>query len=113
MSVLGTTAETFTLYGATMFRRHGRLEREDGTLAGADLDMAAAVRNCLGLLGLDIERALRMASTYPAAFMRLTDRGRIAPGLRADFVLLTEALDVLGTWIGGGWMSAEEGRAPG
>jgi N-acetylglucosamine-6-phosphate deacetylase len=113
MSVLGTTAETFTLYGATMFRRHGRLEREDGTLAGADLDMAAAVRNCLVLLGLDIERALRMASTYPAAFMRLTDRGRIAPGLRADFVLLTEALDVLGTWIGGGWMSAEEGRAPG
>jgi N-acetylglucosamine-6-phosphate deacetylase len=106
MSVLGTTAETFTLYGATMIRRRGRLEREDGTLAGADLDMAAAVRNSIGLLGLGRERALRMASTYPAEFMRLADRGRIAPGLRADFVLLTEALDVLGTWIGGDWMSA-------
>ena len=105
MSVLGTAAETFTLYGATMIRRRGRFEREDGTLAGADLDMAAAVRNSLGLLGLSMERALRMASTYPAAFMRLPDRGRIAPGLRADLVLLTQALDVLGTWIGGNWMA--------
>jgi N-acetylglucosamine-6-phosphate deacetylase len=106
MSVLGTAAETFTLYGATIFRRNGRLEREDGTLAGADLDMAAAVRNSVSMLGLGVERALRMASTYPADFMRLTDRGRIAPGLRADFVLLSDRLAVLGTWIGGGWMAA-------
>jgi N-acetylglucosamine-6-phosphate deacetylase len=106
MSVLGTAADTFTLYGTTIFRRNGRLEREDGTLAGADLDMAAAVRNSVGMLGLDIGRALRMASTYPAEFMRLSDRGRIAPGLRADFVLLTERLEVLGTWIGGAWMSS-------
>ena len=96
MSVLGTAAETFTLYGATIFRRNGRLEREDGTLAGADLDMATAVRNSVSMLGLRVERALRMASTYPAAFMRLPDRGRIAPGLRADLVLLTETLEVRG-----------------
>jgi N-acetylglucosamine-6-phosphate deacetylase len=103
MSVLGTSAETFTLYGETIFRRNGRLEREDGTLAGADLDMASAVRNGVRLLELGIERALRMASSYPASFMRLADRGRIAPGLRADLVLVTEALEVRGTWIGGIW----------
>ncbi len=106
MSVLGTAAETFTLYGTTIFRRRGRLEREDGTLAGADLDMAAAVRNSVTMLGLGIERALAMASTYPADFMRLADRGRIAPGQRADLVLLTEQVKVLGTWIGGGWQAA-------
>jgi N-acetylglucosamine-6-phosphate deacetylase len=106
MSVLGTAADTFTLYGATIFRCNGRLEREDGTLAGADLDMAAAVRNGVSMLGLDLERALRMASTYPASFMRLADRGRIAPGLRADLVLLTPALEVCGTWIGGVWAAA-------
>jgi N-acetylglucosamine-6-phosphate deacetylase len=38
--------------------------------------------------------------------MRLADRGRIAPGLRADLVLLTEALEVRGTWIGGRWATA-------
>ena len=106
MSVLGTPAETFTLYSNTIFRRNGRLEREDGTLAGADLDMAAAVRNTVSMLGLGLERALRMASTYPAAFMHLADRGRIAPGLRADLVLLTAALEVRGTWIGGVWVAA-------
>ena len=106
MSVLGTAAATFALYGWTIHRRNGRLEREDGTLAGADLDMAAAVRNSVSMLGLGVERALRMASTYPAAFMRLSDRGRIAPGLRADLVLLTDTLDVVGTWIGGSWAAA-------
>jgi N-acetylglucosamine-6-phosphate deacetylase len=106
MSVLGTPAQTFALYGETIFRRNGRLERADGTLAGADLDMAAAVRNSVTMLGLGVERALRMASTYPADFMRLADRGRIAAGLRADLVLLTERLEVLGTWVGGIWQPA-------
>ena len=103
MSVLGTDADRFTLYGMEILRRNGRLERADGTLAGADLDMATAVRNSVTTLGLPVERALRMASTYPAAFMRLSDRGRIVPGLRADLVLLSEDLVVLGTWIGGSW----------
>ncbi len=106
MPVLGTADDSFSLYGAKILRRHGRLEREDGTLAGADLDMAAAVRNSVQMLGVSAERALRMASTYPADFMRLADRGRIAPGLRADMVLLTEALAVQGTWIGGIWAGA-------
>jgi N-acetylglucosamine-6-phosphate deacetylase len=106
MSVLGTTDRAFRLYGETMLRRHGRLEREDGTLAGADLDMATAVRNALPLVGDDIARVLRMASTYPAAFMALEDRGRIAPSLRADLVLLSSNLAVLGTWLGGNWAAA-------
>lgn len=101
MTVLGTDAESFMLYGHRILRRHGRLEREDGTLAGADLDMAAAVRNAVTLLGCTPERALRMASTYPADFMGLADRGRIAPGLRADLVLLSEELAPLGTWLEG------------
>ncbi|GAB0115352.1 N-acetylglucosamine-6-phosphate deacetylase [Acidisoma sp. C75] len=106
MSVQGTSAESFMLYGARILRRNGRLVREDGTLAGADLDMAQAVRNAVDLLGLPVARALRMASTYPAAFMRLQDRGRIAPGLRADLVLLSPDLRVLGTWVAGEYRAA-------
>lgn len=101
MTVLGTEADGFMLYGNRILRRHGRLEREDGTLAGADLDMAQAVRNAASMLGCAPERALRMASTYPASFMSLADRGRIAPGLRADLVLLSEGLDVRGSWLEG------------
>ena len=106
MSVLGTDADGFDLYGQRILRRNGRLEREDGTLAGADLDMAAAVRNMVGLLGCSVEQALRMAATYPADLMRLTDRGRIAPGLRADLVLLSAGLQPLGTWLEGDWSAA-------
>lgn len=106
MSVLGTDADGFDLYGQRILRRNGRLEREDGTLAGADLDMAAAVRNAVAMLGCSMEQALRMASTYPAEAMRLADRGRIAPGLRADLVLLSDDLQPLGTWLEGEWAAA-------
>jgi N-acetylglucosamine-6-phosphate deacetylase len=106
MAVLGTDADGFALYGQRILRRNGRLEREDGQLAGADLDMATAVRNSVAMLGCSVEVALRMASTYPADLMRLRDRGRVARGLRADLVLLTQDLRPLGTWLNGFWAGA-------
>jgi N-acetylglucosamine-6-phosphate deacetylase len=107
MTPLGTDASSFTLYGETIHRRDGRLVTEDGRLAGADLDMAAAVRNAVSLLGLDREEALRMASLYPAEFIGMGDRrGRLAPGYIADLTLLDDGLGVLGTWVGGQWRSA-------
>ncbi|MCG5243736.1 N-acetylglucosamine-6-phosphate deacetylase [Azospirillum doebereinerae] len=100
MPPVGTDATSFTLYGRTIHRRDGRLETEDGTLAGADIDMIGAVRNAMGLLGVTLEEALRMASLYPAAFLGLEDRyGRLAPGHRAALVLLGPGLEVLGTWV--------------
>jgi N-acetylglucosamine-6-phosphate deacetylase len=43
-----------------------------------------------------------MASTTPAEFLGVDgERGRIAPGARADFVLLGDRLDVKGVWVGG------------
>ena len=43
-----------------------------------------------------------MASTYPAEFLKAGDRmGRIAPGQRADLVLVDEGLNVRSSWIGG------------
>jgi N-acetylglucosamine-6-phosphate deacetylase len=43
-----------------------------------------------------------MASLVPATFLRLDhELGRIAPGYRADLVLLDESLHVRQTWIDG------------
>ena len=107
MPPLGTDATSFALYGATIHRRDGRLVTDDGTLAGADLDMAQAVRNCIGLLGLPREEALRMASLYPAQFLGMADRrGRLAAGYQADLTLLDQSNHVLGTWVAGGWREA-------
>ncbi|HMG53938.1 MAG TPA: N-acetylglucosamine-6-phosphate deacetylase [Kofleriaceae bacterium] len=102
MSPSGTDATSFQLFGRTILRQAGRLVTEDGTLAGADIDLAGAVRNCVELLGLPLEDSLRMASLYPAAYLGLDrELGRAAPGYRADLALLRPDLSVLATWVAG------------
>jgi N-acetylglucosamine-6-phosphate deacetylase len=79
----------------------GAVRRADGTLAGSTLSMERAVRNTVGL-GVPVERAVEMASTIPAGALGLTDRGRLAPGMRADLVALDpDSLAVRAVWLGG------------
>ncbi len=107
MAVAGTTLDGFQLNGRWISRRDGRLMDDQGTLAGADTTLIACVRNMAFGLGLGIERALRMASELPAALLGLSEvAGRIAPGQRADLVLLSGELDVLGTWRAGQYAEA-------
>jgi N-acetylglucosamine-6-phosphate deacetylase len=103
MPPVGGSRPSFALNGATITVRDGRCAREDGTLAGACLDMATAVRHCVGLLGVPLPDALRFASTHPAQFLGLGDRlGRLAPNFRADMVALDGARGaVLHTWVAG------------
>ncbi|WP_408951407.1 N-acetylglucosamine-6-phosphate deacetylase [Lysobacter sp. Hz 25] len=102
MPPVGGTQEDFVLYGETMTCRDGKCTTAAGTLAGSALDMASAVRNTVQRLGLPLDEACRMASTYPAEFLGLGhELGRIAPGYRADLVVLDDGLRVTGSWIGG------------
>lgn len=102
MPPAGIAGDVFELNGRRVTRRNGTLLLDDGTLAGADLTMDAAVRLAVGALAVSLPEALRMASLYPAQFLRLDhDRGRIAPSFRADLVLLDEALAVTRVWIDG------------
>jgi N-acetylglucosamine-6-phosphate deacetylase len=102
MPAVGSDEPTFVLQGRTIRVVDGICRDENGTLAGTALDMAAAVRNAVSLLDLDIAEAARMASEYPAEFLGLGDElGRIAPGYRANLVLLDDDLEVRRTWIEG------------
>jgi N-acetylglucosamine-6-phosphate deacetylase len=102
MAARGSDLREFMLQGRRIIRADGRLTTEDGTLAGSDLDMAAAVRNAVRALGLPLGEALAMASRTPAGWLGLGDRiGRIAPGFRADLVALDDDLRAKATWIGG------------
>jgi len=88
--------------GRTIRLQNGRLTAEDGTLAGAHLDMASAVRNAVNLARIPLEDALRAASFTPARFLGLEhERGVLQPGARADLVALTPELTVIETWLGG------------
>ena len=94
--------DRFELQGRTVTRSNERLSLADGTLAGSDLTMDAAVRHCIERLGMAQSDALRMASLTPATFLRCDhELGRIAPGYRASMVLLGDDLHVKATWIDG------------
>jgi N-acetylglucosamine-6-phosphate deacetylase len=102
MPPVGSDDPSWTLYGETITAIDGVVRNAAGALAGSALDMATAVRNSVRLLGLPLEEAVRMATLYPAQFLGLEhERGRIAPGLRADLVALDDRLQVVDTWIGG------------
>jgi N-acetylglucosamine-6-phosphate deacetylase len=103
MPPVGGRRTTFKLYGEEISVIDGRCARKDGTLAGAALDMASAVRNCVRLVGAPLEAALRFASLHPAEFMGLGDNlGRLAPGFRADMAAFDPAdIRVFQTWVAG------------
>lgn len=101
MSTIGTDDTGFDLNGRRVYRRDGRLTLADGTLAGADIDMLSCVRFAHRRLGLPLAEALNMASLYPAEAVGARDRGRLAPGMRADVILLDDGLNLHATFIGG------------
>jgi N-acetylglucosamine-6-phosphate deacetylase len=102
MPSVGAAEKSFSLQGRTISLAHGVLVDENGTLAGADIDMAHTVRNAIDLLELDLPTAVRMASRYPAEFLGLgAELGRIARGYRANLVLVDEQLNVVESWIDG------------
>jgi N-acetylglucosamine-6-phosphate deacetylase len=101
MPSVGAEKKDFVLNGRPITVSDNRCVDPEGRLAGADLDMASAVRNAVGMLGLDVADAVRMASINAAEFLGLRDVGRIAPGQRANLVQLDGELQVLETWIDG------------
>ena len=103
MPPVGGTGASFMLGGKEILVHDGRCATADGTLSGAALDMASAVRNSVRLLGLDLPDALRLATAAPAAFLGLGHRlGHLAPGHRANMVALDPTeIRVLSTWVAG------------
>jgi N-acetylglucosamine-6-phosphate deacetylase len=102
MPTVGMSGEFFMLQGRRITVRDGMCLDEAGTLAGSNLDMAAAVRNAVRMLDIDLATAVRMASEFPAAFLGLERHlGKIAPGHRANFVVADDEMNVRETWIDG------------
>jgi len=101
MATTGSDIAGFSLAGEEIFLRDGRLTNAEGTLAGAHLTMAEAVRNLVAFTGVDWTLALRMATATPAEVLGIDDRGIIAVGARADLVVLDDDLNVIEVWQGG------------
>jgi N-acetylglucosamine-6-phosphate deacetylase len=101
MPTVGGASTQFQLLGRTISLKDGKLTAEDGTLAGAHLDMASAVRNAVRF-GISLDDALRSATVTPAGFLGLeAEIGALMAGARADFVVLGKKLEVLQVWAAG------------
>jgi N-acetylglucosamine-6-phosphate deacetylase len=88
------------LGGQAVMVCNGAARLEDGTLAGSVLTMDAALRHAIAC-SVPLVDAARLAATNAAAYLGLTDRGAIRPGLRADLVVLGPDLDITEVWIAG------------
>lgn len=102
MAPLGADLKTFQLFDEIIHVEAGRLTTASGTLAGAQLDMASAMRFMVQHVGVKIEEALMMATSTPASFLGLKNKvGHIAQDCRADFVALDATLQVADVWLAG------------
>src|ERR1700674_5576406 len=73
----------------------------DGKLAGSVLTMDLAVRNLARFAEWDLSQAVAAASQNPARVARIANKGVLAVGADADFVVLNSEGEVLRTFVGG------------
>ncbi|HVR73177.1 MAG TPA: N-acetylglucosamine-6-phosphate deacetylase [Planctomycetota bacterium] len=98
----GLKPGSYRFAGGTVIARGGRVTLEDGTLAGSLLSLDRAVALHVHKVGLSPEDSVLLASGNPARVLGIErSRGDIAPGRRADMVLLDENMKVQGTWLAG------------
>lgn len=93
MAGAGLTDGTYRLGGLEIEIVDGVARGPGGELAGSTLTMIEAIRN-LHVLGASLEDALRAATTVPARVLRLPSAGRLAVGLPADVVVLTDEIEI-------------------
>ena len=101
MPPVGTDDQTFAFFDRHVYLSQGKLTSSTGELAGSVLDMATAVKNAHIHLKLALDEALRMASGYPANYIKDQQRGQLVVGKQADFIVLDNELNVQSTWIAG------------
>ncbi len=73
----------------------------DGKLAGSVLTMDRAVCNLARFAEWDLPRAVAAASQNPARVARIANKGVLAVGADADFVVLNSEGEVLRSFLGG------------
>lgn len=101
ISATGMPDGTYRLGDFEVQVKDGRCEAE-GKLAGSILTLDRAIRNVMSFTGCQLDRAVKLVTLNPARLLGITDqRGIVAPGRRADLVVLNSEGKVVQTIIAG------------
>jgi N-acetylglucosamine-6-phosphate deacetylase len=81
---------------------------DDGTIAGSVLTLDRAFAALASTVGVSLVDAAAMCATSPARELGLQGLGVIAPGSKADLVVLDASFRVRQTWVGGVMVFSEQ-----
>jgi len=96
MALAGTTLNSFTLNDRTISRQNGRLTLEDGTLAGADVDLTTSIRFLRNNVGVDLVDALRASVAVPRRILGLNkDTSELIGQSVSDVIRISAELDTV------------------
>ncbi len=101
MAGTGAPDGLYDLGGSAVTVKDGKAVLADGTLAGSVLTMAQAARNVREWTGWGWDSLARLTATNAADALNLPNKGRVAPGADADFVLVGDDLTIHSTYVGG------------
>jgi N-acetylglucosamine-6-phosphate deacetylase len=101
MAAMGTDLLEAPLGDATVSVAGPTAHSAEGRLAGSALTLDRAVGNLIEWTGCEAAQAIAAATATPAAILDEDRRGVIAPGARADLVLLTSEMRVMATLVDG------------
>lgn len=102
MRAAGMGPGQYDLAGQPVTVANGACRLADGTLAGSILTMEQALRNFMAATGYSLAGAWPVTSRTPACSIgQGHEIGSLAPGHRADLVVLDEQLGVVATVVGG------------
>jgi N-acetylglucosamine-6-phosphate deacetylase len=94
IAAAGAGDGSYTLAGVDFEVENGVARRADRVLAGSTVPMIEAVRNLIAL-GAPVAGALAAASEVPARIAGRPELGTLAPGSRADVVVLDDRLEIV------------------
>ena len=94
MAVAGTTLQRFSLDERVIVRSDSRLTLEDGTLAGADLELTRAIQFLVNTVGVELVDVLKSSVTTPRKVLMENDQKFLLDGSSlSDFIMIEPSLD--------------------
>jgi N-acetylglucosamine-6-phosphate deacetylase len=95
MPPVGGGPDSFRIGEHEIFYRDGRCQTREGVLGGSAIDLASAIRNAIQKVGIPKDEALRMATLYPARFLKVEhDYGQLREGCVANLVVFNNEIVV-------------------